>query len=948
MNEQSNQGNFETQNLKRSNYSNDENLQQQLPSSSDDAADHNFFLNPENYSHFQQVNKLDDKWNTNNNEIVVYDGGETSARKVVKKNVDSLEVYTSMLCDNDIDLALQVVEQLQTRLKKKIESVDKMNYVEDTAPAIDNSKDTEIVNNVSNFLNLSSMRSKGRYNKYVHTILRGIWCSVSGGNISTRFLTKRLLLGRGIGSNNKSYALQGSNDRKVVGNGNNIFAKPLKQKDRSDRVFDIAGKYIDCWQHDENVSMFESNSNAQFKVLNPQSGLFEEHKKRSYTEKGGLKVQFSKFSKSDFFKAFVNEVMNDENKKKSFASADKQPSIGMETFRRCLCKCIGNPTSASCVDIRQDKVFLSGIAMEAFIHNKRKEYEKEMLDTTHSDSGDEDIETNNESENESHDLVNTECFFSKLDNCKCSSCNKYIKRFNESPWTSIFKRQLNHSIPFRLVNKCMCKKESRPDLKLSSDTSCPRFHKWNCATSKCTECGIDTLPWDCEVLANCNIEIPIDVWEDSARTGQQTQLEIVQKVLPVNKIMPQLKDALKTFMQHHVDLQLFRRMKDLDVETQSENALLIFTDFAAMSDYRANKTVCGSIDHHGVLQDFYVLSNPRDIEIIKDNGTIEVKKVRDCEVFYIFGGTEDRGKKHDWVFHTAGVDHIIGVYKKRGLLIKYVRIYTDNCGGQYKCRQNFNNLSMIPVNYEFIVYAEHLFAPVHGFKGPWDAAGKVAKYLAKRLEREGIRVKNAFDHFLAMAAYLLQVDIIDWELLEHLGAEFLLSLTPFTATKRHAVYATDQKDEFDRLKEEHKDIIFIDRKNREINGDCEVFTGSESCFHVIANGATTNGETQIEFREKFCFCQVCASLRNDSASLTPRIGSGCRSVNLIGTTRKFKRRPTTDANLLLVNKFIGCDDLLSVQKLLSDDCKVDELKLIARLLDIKITKDVKRADGKKN
>ena len=44
---------------------------------------------------------------------------------------------------------------------------------------------------------------------------------------------------------------------------------------------------------------------------------------------------------------------------------------------------------------------------------------------------------------------------------------------------------------------------------------------------------------------------------------------------------------------------------------------------------------------------------------------------------------------------------------------------------------------------------------------------------------------------------------------------------------------------------------------------------------------------------------------------------------------------------------IGCADLLSLEKLLLHQFKVDELKLTVRLLlDVKISKDIKRADGK--
>jgi len=173
----------------------------------------------------------------------------------------------------------------------------------------------------------------------------------------------------------------------------------------------------------------------------------------------------------------------------------------------------------------------------------------------------------------------------------------------------------------------------------------------------------------------------------------------------------------------------------------------------------------------------------------------------------VFGGTEDRGKKHDWVFHNASLDWIITLkndeiekenerrredeeeLKPR---ISCVRIYTDNCKAQYKCQQNFYNLSKLPIQNNHLVVAEHLYAPVYGFKGPWDAAGKVAKYLAKKLEKqESERIVNAHHHFKIMKKYLKDVDTTNWEQLELDGDKALLHLSSFVATKRHAVYATD-------------------------------------------------------------------------------------------------------------------------------------------------------------
>jgi len=713
-----------------------------------------------------------------------------------------------------------------------------------------------------------------------------------------------------------------------------MFWYPIKQKERGDKLFDVAKKYVYLWQHDENTSRVESNVNAVFKVHNPIFNREEEHGKRAYIAKGGLKFQYSAFMKSSHFKQFVNEIMIDDKKNLFFTARNKAPSISMETFRLSLCGCIGNPTTQSCVDIRQDKVFLSGVAIENFIYNERLKFER---------LGD-DVGENNGEEATDVDGPDNVSFYDKLKNCSCEACTKLGP---ESPWVSIFRRKVDTNVDARLVRKCLCQREARPDLQLENEEEPPKFYKWLCASGKCSNCGIDALPWDCETLSQCNTEIDVQVWDEGERGGKQTQLEIMDKVLPVNAIVSMLKSDLEVYINHFVDLQFFKRMKNLDVEKQPNSTLLIFTDFAAMMDYRANKTLCGHQDNHGVLQIFYVLSDPRNIEIPDDDGEIQSKRFRDCEIYYVFGGTEDAGRKHDWVFHNASLEYIINKEveksKEKNKAIDSVRIYTDNCGSQYKCRQNFFNLSKLPSLNENLVIAEHLYAPVYGFKGPWDTAGKVAKFLAKRLEKEESgRIRNAFAHFEAMKHYLDSTDKVDWAHLESTADKVLLGATAFTATKRHSLYATDHEDEFEKLKEKELPVIFTNRKVREVIEDTEAYPDSGSFYHAIGCGKNErDGKMKIEFREKFCFCDRCRT-----NSPVPNIGEGCRNKDFIGKISKFDRNDSTVKNDDMMQKLLSMEEIPTPQQL-DKVFKLPELKTIAKILGVRVSKDIKRSDGKK-
>ena len=151
----------------------------------------------------------------------------------------------------------------------------------------------------------------------------------------------------------------------MIGQGNsNMFSLPIQKQERGDKILDFAKKAIYEWQHDHDVSQIESNVTASFKVINPFLECEEVHQKRSYVSKGGLKAQYANFKSSQHYKKFIDEVLSDETKKRFFQN--KTPSISIEAFRRSLCKCVGDPTTESCVDVKQDKVFLSGFARKLF------------------------------------------------------------------------------------------------------------------------------------------------------------------------------------------------------------------------------------------------------------------------------------------------------------------------------------------------------------------------------------------------------------------------------------------------------------------------------------------------------------------------------------------------------------------------------------------------------
>jgi hypothetical protein len=89
------------------------------------------------------------------------------------------------------------------------------------------------------------------------------------------------------------------------------------------------------------------------------------------------------------------------------------------------------------------------------------------------------------------------------------------------------------------------------------------------------------------------------------------------------------------------------------------------------------------------------------------------------------------------VFHNVCLEDIVRYYQNQRKRddkepIKHIRIWTDNCAGQYKRRYNFLKVATFPERIEGVIVS-HRFAQKHDFKGAWDAAGKIFKQLMRQL-----------------------------------------------------------------------------------------------------------------------------------------------------------------------------------------------------------------------
>ena len=159
-------------------------------------------------------------------------------------------------------------------------------------------------------------------------------------------------------------------------------------------------------------------------------------------------------------------------------------------------------------------------------------------------------------------------------NCSCASCQNPPHK----NWLQIMKRTRELSGK-NFIQQCLCEKVTRDDMKLEGAEFAPKFYKWECSNHECQDCGVDrSLPWECPVFKNLEVETDIWIWEKNETNGQQ---QVMKQKMPVKDIMVQFKKHLTEYISHANHLSWLNYQMKIDSRTSSPNTLLIFTDFAS-------------------------------------------------------------------------------------------------------------------------------------------------------------------------------------------------------------------------------------------------------------------------------------------------------------------------------------------------------------------------------
>ena len=248
---------------------------------------------------------------------------------------------------------------------------------------------------------------------------------------------------------------------------------------------------------------------------------------------------------------------------------------------------------------------------------------------------------------------------------------------------------------------------------------------------------------------------------------------------------------------------------------------VLFTDFGTTLDLQAAEKDNSSVNNHAVICIFFVCTNWRSVTF--SNGVdMDETILNDCERWIFFGDTLSKGKKNDHIFHNACTNHIIKYYDDERVeagknIVPINIVWTDNCPTQYKCRQNFWKVATSASRNKSIIV--HKFAQKYRFKGPWDATGKLVKQAIQNNELRFERCANAWDCYIKLGRDLSRDGqaertrkLLEYE---HNQDVRVLNNTPFTTSRTHIGFGTEEQDEYNTLKLIHRNIVFTDRINIE-------------------------------------------------------------------------------------------------------------------------------------
>ena len=209
-------------------------------------------------------------------------------------------------------------------------------------------------------------------------------------------------------------------------------------------------------------------------------------------------------------------------------------------------------------------------------------------------------------------------------------------------------------------------------------------------------------------------------------------------------------------------------------------------------------------------------------------------------------------------------------------------VWTDNCPGQYRCRQNFLNVAKAAENHGNETIIVHKLAEKYRFKGSWDATGKLVKERIMNNELKYDCCANAMDCYLKLSRDLTK-DGNEREMLklvkyEEDGDARILKNTPFTTTKTHIGFGTEDITQYNTLPSNpnYSHIVYTPRDNVP---DMKPIKGTQLIAQVSGcSQPNSDGQWTIDHSLLPCLCCPCRADQTDFKSCIFHLGRKQREV----------------------------------------------------------------------
>lgn len=667
------------------------------------------------------------------------------------------------------------------------------------------------------------------------------------------------------------------------------FQSIQNQTQRSDFIDDLIHQQVYDFSHDPEYTRTDSNCSRVYAVTTPQGDIEKDHVRLNWSNSGTLEGTHRLFLESVYFKKLVKKAME---RKPKVTEEEVKSKTHCRKFMNFICPCVRLKDHAACVDLIHDAADNSGTAIKRWMalktnfnqdkNNLMNEFWKcqcglhsdgksNWLEILKGDAAvchpctsfpqrDEDESTKGNpllQNDEEDNLQSTSTSTSTSTQGpipRNEECESPHHPLSSSSSSSKKKSRKLDNVSKHLLDFALCPQEEHLGLALPVDDGTQhlpfQLRNIKCAHGECDKCNLSSnLPWNCDVITKCEDRISIWTWKE----GESGRKNLEKESKPIKDIFANFQTELKNVARHDFHLTWQRRMMQLNeaYHESSNDALLIYTDFASNLNFKPPKSECCGQDKHGNLAIYVVARGHEKIKMVND----EEIDFAACDYWFGFGGTEKPGKKNDWVFHRAMLDHIIAHYTQQnnGNLLSSVQVWTDNCPTQYKCRQSLFQIALLMEKYGVKV-GEHMFASIYGFKGIWDGQGKVIKNILERWCRaKDYHVYSGYLAHVVVRNYFAEnlPNGIDWQKEANERSTKLKEKTPWQCVNRFSVYVTDDIEDFnikkdnpiyildpeseeitDAIKNSAKnDIIFVNRDYLSQNEDTVTVENTSSSFH---------------------------------------------------------------------------------------------------------------------